>query len=187
MLRTSSSASGLSDSCILYPLPLTTIRDAVTSFSYSLIPIRRYRNRIRHAIFFCYNSKPLISKKDELWLLTPIHFDARLIDRATPVTGPYTVGRFTFRQRCGGYFRSSAAARVWCVYINSKRSKKTAPAVPAPAHRQPPTPPAGSLTCTLIPEPFTLNRETGAKVEESRNRIRGSVSPPHQRFTPPLS
>ena len=32
---------------------------------------------------------------------------------------------------CGGYFRSSAAARVWCVYINSKRSKKTAPAAPA--------------------------------------------------------
>ena len=28
--------------------------------------------------------------------------------------------------------------------------------------------------CTLIPEPFTLNSETGAKGEESRNRIRGS-------------
>jgi hypothetical protein len=95
------------------------------------IMIRDAGNRIRHAIFFCYNSKPLIPRDDELWLLTPIHFDARLIDRATPVTGPYTVGRFTFRQRCGGcggYFRSSTAARVWCVYINSKRSKKTAPA-----------------------------------------------------------
>ena len=37
---------------------------------------------------------------------------------------------------CGGYFRSSAAARVWCVYINFKRSKKTAPAAPALAGQQ---------------------------------------------------
>ena len=37
---------------------------------------------------------------------------------------------------CGCYFRSSAAARVWCVYINSKRSKKTAPAAPALADQQ---------------------------------------------------
>ncbi|MDG1364639.1 MAG: hypothetical protein P8Q54_14305, partial [Akkermansiaceae bacterium] len=65
---------------------------------------------------------------DELWLLTPIHFDARLIDRATPVTGPYTVGRFTFRQRCGGcggYFRSSAAARVWCA--SPRQNQKVKP------------------------------------------------------------
>ncbi len=31
---------------------------------------------------------------------------------------------------------------------------------------------AGFL-CTLIPEPFTLNRETGAKGEESRNQGTG--------------
>ncbi len=37
---------------------------------------------------------------------------------------------------CGGYFCSSAAARVWCVYINSKRSKKTTPAAPALAGQQ---------------------------------------------------
>jgi len=28
-------------------------------------------------------------------------------------------------------------------------------------------------SCTLIPEPFTLNRETGAKGEESRNQGTG--------------
>ena len=38
-------------------------------------------------------------------------------------------------------------------------------------------------SCTLIPEPFTLNRETGAKGGVSKNQgtgygIRGSVSPP---------
>ena len=118
--------------------------------------IRDAGKRIRHAIFFCYISKPLIPRDDELWLLTPIHFDARLIDRATPVTGPYTVGRFTFRQRCGGcggYFRSSAAARVWCVYINSKRSKKTGPAL---ANRQPPTP---RLAASLDPDSRTLYPE----------------------------
>ena len=115
----------------------------------------------------------MISRDDELWLLTPIHFDARLIDRATPVTGPYTVGRFTFRQRCGGcggYFGSSAAARVWCVYINSKRSKKTAPAAPALAGRQTPPNPRRK---PADPEPFTLNRETGAKGEVSKNQGTG--------------
>ena len=70
---------------------------------------------------------------------------------------------------CGGYFGSSAAARVWCVYINFKRSKKTAPAAPALADQQsfaPPLTPAD-------PEPFTLNRETGAKGEVSRSQGTG--------------
>ena len=74
---------------------------------------------------------------------------------------------------CGGYFGSSAAARVWCVYINSKRSKKTAPAAPALAGQQSsPT----SRPRTLYPESGDRSQRRG--IEESRNRIRGSVSPP---------
>lgn len=49
--------------------------------------------------FFFHRSKPLKFREDELWLPTPFYFDARLVDRTTSVTGSYTVGLFTFRQR----------------------------------------------------------------------------------------
>ena len=79
-----------------------------------------------------------------------IHTDSRISNRGPLIHGPLTqisakhckrlrgfrdtvIQLFSLERcgGCGGYFRSSAAARVWCVYINSKRSKKTAPAVPA--------------------------------------------------------
>ena len=72
---------------------------------------------------------------------------------------------------CGGYFGSSAAARVWCVYINFKRSKKTAPAAPALAGQQP-FPTTTGRPRTLYPE--SGNRSQRRGIEESGNRIRGS-------------
>ena len=78
-----------------------------------------------------------------------IHTDSRISNRGPLIHGPLTqilakhckrlrgfrdTGYSSSLERCGGcggYFGSSAAARVWCVYINSKRSKKTAPAAPA--------------------------------------------------------
>jgi len=48
---------------------------------------------------------------------------------------------------------------VWCVYINSKRSKKTAPAVPALANRQASL--LRRLAASLHPDSRTLYPESG--------------------------
>ena len=108
---------------------LRGFRDTVTSFSDSLIPIRRYR------------------EKD--------------------------TGFSSSLQRCGdcgGYFGSSAAARVWCVYINFKRSKKTAPALAG--QQSFPTPTTTGRPRTLYPESGDRSQRRG--IEESGFEIRGS-------------
>ena len=75
-----------------------------------------------------------------------------------------------------GLFPQFGGPSVWCLYINSKRTKKTAPAAPAeeadqffsqhpiiysPTHQKTRTPTGGvfPVTRTLIPVSYFLNRE----------------------------
>ena len=130
-MRTSSSASGLSDSCIRYPEPRFGIRleGFVIRGSSSPYPEPRYGERSARFVYPRILIPLTRTLSRDSWCVARGYGEG-IQGYGIRDTG-YGEAQLFSLKRCGGcgcYFGSSAAARVCGVYINSKRSKKTAPA-----------------------------------------------------------